>query len=401
MLLALATRNLKTRAIALAIGNQGNLPTEFRLFAAGWNDTEIGRFLFDETAAASVMAAYEAWGVDLAIDLEHQMLSEGIAVDPTAKDARGWFKLAMRNGELWAVDVKWAPDGAERLTGKRQRYISPAFEVDRETQRVSKIYNVAITAMPATHHTPALVAASASGAAMSVEEFIKVCKALGIDMAGSLEDAMAKIKGEKPAEEPAAEEPAAEAAAPAPEAPAPASPAEDDKPEEVAAALSSVLRLSGKASFVAASADVAVWHASHLELETERVKLAAERKTLEGAERRKGCVDLVTLGGCSPATVWATPDAKAPKGYLASMSIADFREYVADAIKANAGKPVTPKAPTADAPSAGDRVFETPHGSVTLSAREIAGCTSAKADPAVYAANKAYQIAERAKKGSK
>lgn len=135
-------------------------PTQFRLFVKGWNDTENGRYLFDETAAASVMAAYKKWGVDLAIDLEHQMLEEGIASDPTAKDARGWCNLELRDdGSLWAVNVKWTEDGAARLTEKRQRYISPAFAYDEKTRRVSQIVNMAITAMPATHETPALVAA--------------------------------------------------------------------------------------------------------------------------------------------------------------------------------------------------------------------------------------------------
>jgi len=46
-------------------------PREFRIFAAGENTTTKGRILFDEQAAADVMAAYEQHGVDLMIDLEH------------------------------------------------------------------------------------------------------------------------------------------------------------------------------------------------------------------------------------------------------------------------------------------------------------------------------------------
>ena len=145
--------------IKLAAGN--TLPTEFRLFVRGWNDTENGNFLFDDTAAKSVMTAYREWGVSLAVDLEHQMLADEPSADPTARDARGWCKLELRSdGSLWAVDVKWTPDGAARLQEKRQRYISPAFEIDPESNRVTKVINVAITAMPATHRTPALVAAN-------------------------------------------------------------------------------------------------------------------------------------------------------------------------------------------------------------------------------------------------
>jgi phage I-like protein len=107
------------------------------------------------------MAAYRSWGVDLAIDLEHQMLEvePGTSPDPTARDARGSCKLELRNGELWAFGVTWTPDGAQRLQQKRQRYVSPAFDADTKTKRVLKMINVAITSIPATHHTPALVAA--------------------------------------------------------------------------------------------------------------------------------------------------------------------------------------------------------------------------------------------------
>ncbi len=142
--------------LGAAVAFSGNgPPTEFRLFKAGPNDTAKGVFLFDARAAALVMAAANRWGVDLMIDLEHRSLDSGVNHDP---DARGWFRLALRNGELWAVDVRWTPDGARRLSDRTQRYISPAFATD-DAGRVVEIVNVALVAMPATHNTPALIAA--------------------------------------------------------------------------------------------------------------------------------------------------------------------------------------------------------------------------------------------------
>lgn len=336
--------------LAIPFGEDGSLPTEFRLFVAGWNDTEHGRFLFDEEAAKAVMAAHAKWGVELAIDLEHQMLG-GVEADPTARDARGWFTLELRaDGSLWATNVKWTKDGAERLSERRQRYISPAFEVDSETKRVTKIINAAICSIPATHHTPALVAASAAGEnAMTLEEFLKVVKALGIDMSSSLEEAMAKIKGEDSAKEDKPADPAPEASAAAPEAPA-AKP-EEDKPAEVAAALSSMMAEARTDSVVSLAARFKKALAAELTLATEIAKLAEREAILESAERRKLCVELVTLGGKAPATVWADPLAKepAPKAYLLAMPIADLRAMHADEIKAKGGKTVslavTPPAP--------------------------------------------------------
>lgn len=145
-------------ALAIALSADGAPPTEFRLFVKGWNETENGRFLFDEQAAKETLASYRTWGVDPMIDLEHLSLDpDSLNYDP---DARGWFRLELRDdGSLWAVNVSWTADGDARLREKRQRYVSPCFAFDHETKRITKILNCAITAMPATHDTPALVAA--------------------------------------------------------------------------------------------------------------------------------------------------------------------------------------------------------------------------------------------------
>ncbi len=390
--------NTSTISLTVVLGEGGALPTEFRIFVAGVNETTKGSFLFDEEAAASVMATYAARANDIAIDLEHQMLDSRPQPDPTARDARGACRLELRDdGSLWAIGVTWTPDGAQRLTEKRQRYISPAFAADPETGRVISILNIAICAIPATHGTPALVAASATGdTGMSVEEFLKVCKALGIDMGGSLEDAMAKIKGEKPgnAAEDAAdggaddaqETPVAAAAEAAPPKP------EEDKPAETAAALSAITTLSGKPSLVASVADIRTWHASHVAHETNLKALADREAVIESAERRKLCVELVTLGGHRPSTVWADDKSTAPKPYLLSMPIADLRAMHADAVKASGGKPATAIKPpaTGSASADGSKDIAIESGDlVTLSAREVRLCGNDPARMQKYAATRA------------
>lgn len=348
-------------------------PSEFRIFASGANETKKGTFLFTEASAKSVMAEYVAHGIDLMLDYDHASLS--LALDPAqAGKAAGWFQLAVRNGELWAVNVRWTEPAAEALRRKEWRFMSPAFHAD-DTGRVLSVTNVAITNLPATRNLEPLMAASITALGengMSVEEFLKVCKALGVDMSSSLDDAMAKIKGEKPAEEKPAEDESAPVATADPEKPA--APAED-KPEEIAAALSAVHGLSGKKSFVASVADIRTWHASHVELATERKKLADREAILESAERRKLCVELVTLAGRSPATVWSDDKSTAPKAYLASMPIEAFREFVTDAIKASGGKRHVLK-PPASADTTGEP---------GLTPEQAAICKQTGCDPAVFA----------------
>jgi phage I-like protein len=164
---------------------------EFRLFAAGWNDTEKGRYLFDDEAAKATMSAYQRHSVDRMIDLEHLSLDdENPNFDP---DARGWCKLELRNGELYAVDVRWTADGEARLREKRQRYISPAFAYNKETKRVTKVLNIALTAMPATWGTSALIAASAKGNSKTMTndytKYPKTCEALDAAIAAGAKDA--------------------------------------------------------------------------------------------------------------------------------------------------------------------------------------------------------------------
>jgi phage I-like protein len=173
-----------TLSIALTMGADDAAPTEFLLFRKGLNETSKGSFLFDDAAAAAVMSEYEKHGADIMIDLEHLSLDgEARHFDP---DARGWCKLALRDGALWAVDVRWTPDGAARVEAKRQRYTSPAFLTEGKTRRIRRLLNVAIVAMPATHQLAPLVAASDSSGG-NVNAF---AKALGLSDDATEEDVL-------------------------------------------------------------------------------------------------------------------------------------------------------------------------------------------------------------------
>jgi phage I-like protein len=147
-------------ACSLDVAPDAPLPTEFRIFKAGVNETQHGSFLYDATAAAAVWEHYQKSGVDCMIDLEHSVLAEDDSPRTDTKDARGWFKLEQRGGELWAVNVTWTPDGERRLREKTQRYVSPLFLNTKEDRRVVKLVNVALVSMPATDDAAPLVAAS-------------------------------------------------------------------------------------------------------------------------------------------------------------------------------------------------------------------------------------------------
>lgn len=419
-----------TRTIALSLGDAGELPTEFRLFVKGWNETENGRFLFDDDAAAAVMAAYRDWGVDLAIDLEHQMLDDA-GSDPTARDARGWCKLELRgDGSLWAVDVRWTPDGAARLEAKRQRYVSPAFEIDRDTKRVTKVINVAITAMPATHRTPALVAASASGGSMdpslvkqALEAIEKGDAKAALDILKGLVASAAGAEPDADGDQPGAEGDGAEGQ-PAREAEKvedpkvvdsaetgdddededddddgppsskdgkemrtySAAPAKSPKAAARKAMIAMLKRETGAKTLAEALMRVQEYKAAYVSQDSERAKLARDRAAIEAEDRRKLCAELVKLGAEYPSTVWADDKATKLKSRWANMPIAELHTHVAEQRAARGGKK---PAPTRDIRPA--KISSSDPNVAALSADELRICEQLKCDPKDYAALKAFR----------
>ena len=392
-------------AAPMPLGDQP--PTEFRLFIAGWNSTEKGNYLFDDVAAESVMACYAKWGIDLMIDLEHQSLAvEPGAADPTARDARGWAKLALRpDGALWCTEVRWTPDGRKRLSEKAQRYISPAFESDPKTKRVLKIINVALVALPATHKTPALVAASATkrkGFTVDnklVKQALEAIESGDAKAASEILKALIAAAAGSPAEggEPGAEGDGAPGIEAPPEAESVIDPKivaegeidddedEDEKKKMAKKAMMGMLgRLTDSKSLSEALVKVGEYRQSHLTLETERLQLAAQRATLESAERRQLVVELVKCGAEFPSTAWADDKASKLQSRWLTMPIAELRAH-ASAQKAARKSAPSPK--PGITPPAGDAETNE-HG---LTADEMRICLSMKCDPVDFAALKAFR----------
>lgn len=143
--------------LSLSLGEDRTVPTEFRIFAAGANPSDKGTFVFDETAALAVMKAYAAKSVPLTMDYEHMALSDPPVPAPAA--ASEWTP-EVRNGELWATNVKWTDKARAMLAAGEYRLFSPAFFHDPKTMRVLRIINVALTNTPALNGIAPLVAAS-------------------------------------------------------------------------------------------------------------------------------------------------------------------------------------------------------------------------------------------------
>jgi phage I-like protein len=297
-----------------------SLPTEFPIFFAGVNDSDKGAVLFDDIAAEAVMADYVKHGVDVHIDLEHLSLDPWLTnYNP---DAMGWGKLELREGALWCVQIRWTPPGETRLRNKTQRYTSPAFYVD-DVARVTKLINVALTALPATHNIPALVAASISrrSKTMTAETVKKLLDAIE---AGDLEalkamakDLLAEAASGETLESADSDDATGEEAL--------SGTADDPPPEEkkaLSAAFAELRSLTGKSSVGELVAEVRRWHSE--------VAAAKERQeALDLSSRQELVSQLVKLGYETPATAW-DGDAKLrkPAKRLLDEPLAELRSRV-------------------------------------------------------------------------
>src|SRR5688572_17610368 len=113
-----------TRTQLSSIAIEGNEPpTEFRILSKGENSSLKGPVVFDDQSAKLVPAAFANHGTDLFIDYEHKSVLPTPAVD--GGKAAAWFKPEVRNGELWASEVKWTPTAEDAIRNREYRYFSP------------------------------------------------------------------------------------------------------------------------------------------------------------------------------------------------------------------------------------------------------------------------------------
>lgn len=144
-----------TSRVMLRIPLGGDAPSEVRLFRYGDNETTQGTFIFDAISAASVMAADSDYGNERSADYEHQALFS----PPVEAPASAWYRLALREDGLYAVEIRWTERARRMIEAGEYRYISPAFMVDPETNRVMEYINFALTNLPATKRMEALLKA--------------------------------------------------------------------------------------------------------------------------------------------------------------------------------------------------------------------------------------------------
>ncbi len=167
---------------ALELAADGSPPTEFRIFSYGSNPSDKGVFQFDERAAKLVMAAFAKKGSRLTMDYEHQALNAPENGKEAPNSCYSWTPEIRTNSdgkpELWATNAKWTDKAAGHIKAKEYLYFSPAFETEKDSMRVARIVNMALTNIPALDNLEPLVAATTGVTAMKTTKCSVCLRAL-------------------------------------------------------------------------------------------------------------------------------------------------------------------------------------------------------------------------------
>lgn len=144
-------------------------PREFRLFTKGINRSTKGDWNFDDQAAKSVMARFKLLNHRCTIDYDHGMLMQNSPNPAQTAKSAGDFVVELReDGSLWAGSVMWTPAAYEAIANGEWRFVSPAFDRDKDGRPVWLI-NCAIVNCPALFGAPELQAANALIASQAAE----------------------------------------------------------------------------------------------------------------------------------------------------------------------------------------------------------------------------------------
>lgn len=144
-------RGLATAICDRALAPGGAAPEWVHLFPEGQMTGRDGRN-FDLADPAALVIAFQADGVDLPIDYEHQNDR------PEAKlhgpvPAAGWIKeLKMETGGLWGR-VDWTATARELIGNREYCYISPAFLFHPKTKAIVKLKGAGLVHNPSLHLT--------------------------------------------------------------------------------------------------------------------------------------------------------------------------------------------------------------------------------------------------------
>ncbi|PQA82750.1 hypothetical protein C5F52_14325 [Limnohabitans sp. TS-CS-82] len=104
-------------------------------------------WVLNNQVAQAVIARFNAMGLELPLDYEHQTLKA--AENGLPAPAAGWITdLTYESGVGLMADVRWTEAGGDYVAKREYKYLSPVFPFDKKTGEVLLLHSVALTNKP-------------------------------------------------------------------------------------------------------------------------------------------------------------------------------------------------------------------------------------------------------------
>lgn len=197
-----------TCTVALKLDASGNPLPLVQLVPKGYFQGRDGRpandhpglssWLLDEAAARLVIARFNADGMPLLLDYEHQTLTTEFNGQPAP--ASGWGRnLQLLDDGLYA-EVEWTERAKVMIQAGEYKFISPVFTFDAKTGAVLKLLHAALTNYPALTDMRPVAAKHSFTQDSSMSLKAETAALLGVAADASADDihtAVAALKSQK------------------------------------------------------------------------------------------------------------------------------------------------------------------------------------------------------------
>ena len=205
-----------TCTVALKLDASGNPLPLVQLIPKGYFQGRDGRpatdhpglpsWLLDEAAARLVIARFNAEGMPLLLDYEHQTLTTEFNGQPAP--ASGWGRNLQLLDDGLYVEVEWTERAKVMIQAGEYKFISPVFTFDAKTGAVLKLLHAALTNYPAlTDMRPVAAKHNTFTQDLPMPLKAETAALLGVAVDASVDDihvAVAALKSQKsPAADPA------------------------------------------------------------------------------------------------------------------------------------------------------------------------------------------------------
>ncbi len=165
-------KHVGTGAICTVIP-PGEPPQSILLIPAGRFDfRDVRKPCINDEPEAAIRAS-EALEMTAGWPIDYDHATDLAAPKGLPAPAAGWIKkLRVQDGAIWG-DVEWTEPGAKAVAAGEWKYISPVFDYDKKTRRVTRVLRAALTNNPALYDTAIAARESEGDDQVEHDEFCK------------------------------------------------------------------------------------------------------------------------------------------------------------------------------------------------------------------------------------